>query len=164
VATRFLWITLAVLALAADQGTDAVHAEKGKLKGTWALEAVREGSIDNKDLKKDQWKIWKDLRFSFQDDRVVIRSAADPKGVSEPYKLDPTKKPKELDIGRGMSRKECIYKLDGQKLIVAFPFYLDLVAGGVFAERHRQTRRPRDFNETRESSTLVIFILKRLKH
>jgi uncharacterized protein (TIGR03067 family) len=164
-ATGLLGVMLAGLAVAADQPAGAVRAEKDKLKGIWALEAVRDGGIDAMDLKKDQWGGMKDLRVTFGADRVDIKSAAQPNGETQPYKLDPSKKPKELDIGgRGERRIECIYKLDGDKLIVAVPFYLELVAGGPFdAERQRHIRRPRDFKETKETAPPLILILRRVK-
>src|SRR5689334_13993893 len=99
--TLLFWTMLAGLPPAATQPGDA---DKDKLKGTWVLVAVRAGGIDAKDLKDDQWKAWKGLRLTFGEDRVVLQSAVDPKEITEPYKLDSTKNPKELDIGRGLSR------------------------------------------------------------
>src|SRR5262249_17500084 len=145
--TRLAFVFWAGLLLAANQATDAVQADKDKLEGTWVLEELRLGHIDAKDPKdvlKPGSKGWLDLRLTFAGDRVTVQGWGEPKPVTEPYKLDPAKSPKELDIGRGKSLKEYIYKLDGDKLIVAFPFP-ELVAGGTFAERQRHILRPRDF-------------------
>ena len=152
------------LVLAADPAPDAVQAERKKLMGTWVL-VEGPGHIDAKDpknVRKPGSKDRHDLRLTFGEERVVIYSAAEPKTVTEPYKLDPTKSPKELDIGRGKSVKEFIYKWEGDKLIIAFPFP-ELVAGGTFAERQRHIRRPRDFKETKETAAPIIWVLKRVK-
>jgi len=145
-------------------GADALRAEKDKLQGTWTLEAVRFGHSDAKDLKEDQWgQEWKNLRLTFSGDGVVLQSPSNPKAKAEPYKLDPSKSPKELDIGRGSSLEEYIYHLQGDKLMLAFSPG-ELVAGGTFTERQWQTRRPHDFKETPENAPPIIWILKRVKH
>jgi uncharacterized protein (TIGR03067 family) len=148
------------LVLAANQGTDALRAEKDKLKGTWAVEAVRLG---NDNLDEGLWKdSKKDYRLTFEDDSVVIQGDADPKSQKAAYKLNLTKSPKELDIGQGSSLKEYIYKFDGDKLVVAFARGV-LVSGGTFAEVQRDTVRPRDFKETEETAAPFVLVLKRVK-
>ena len=120
--TRLVMVLWAGLVLAADKASDHHRAEKDNLKGTWALEAVRWGNLD---VSGALWKDRKNLRLTFADDHVVIQSgAAKPQKVT--YKLDPTKSPREFDIGQGASLKEYIYKLDGDKLIMAFGFGLEL--------------------------------------
>jgi uncharacterized protein (TIGR03067 family) len=148
---------------AGGRDADAVRAEKDGLKGTWSLEAVRFGRSDAEDLKEDRCPPdWKNVRLTFSGDDVVLRSDANPKGVAEPYTRDPSRSPKELDIGRGASLKEYIYNLQSDKLILAFSPG-ELVSGGTFAQRQWQIRRPRDFRETEESAPPIIWILKRVK-
>ena len=145
------------------QATDPSKAEKEKLKGIWFMEETRLGHIDAKDPNealKPGPKDW--LRLTFKEDSVVIQSNSEPKGKAEPYKLNPGKSPKELDIGQGETVKELIYKLDGDKLTVAFPFP-ELVSGGTFAERQRHILRPRDFKETKETAAPIVLVLKRVK-
>jgi uncharacterized protein (TIGR03067 family) len=161
-ACSFLGIIVAVALFLAADLCGQVVPENNKLKGTWVLEAVRYGSIDSKNVKDEQLpKDWKSFRLTFAVDRVLIQSAAEPKGKTEPYKLDPAKNPKEMDIGRE-NPKEFIYKLDGDQLILAFAWG-ELVAGGTFAERHRRAGRPRDFKETKETAPPIIWILKHVK-
>jgi len=133
------------------QATDPIKAEKEKLKGIWFMEETR---IPAKS------KYW--LRLTFTEEKVLIETASEPKGKSEPYKLNPGKSPKELDIGQGETVKELIYKLDGDKLTIAFPFP-ELVSGGTFAERQRHILRPRDFKETKETAAPIMWVLQRVK-
>jgi uncharacterized protein (TIGR03067 family) len=170
-AHKFSGIILAIAVLALSVGIsrrataapDAVHTDKDNLKGTWALEAVRFGDAEAKDLEENEWgRDCKDLRMTFSETGVVVQSTTNPKALAEPYKLDPSRSPKELDIGRGLSLKEYIYKLQGDKLILAFSSG-ELVAGGTLAERQWQMRRPCDFKETKENAPPIIWILKRVK-
>ena len=127
------------------------------------MEETPLGHIDAKDPNealKSGPKYW--IRLTFREDSVVIQTNSEPKGQTEPYKLNPSKSPKELDIGQGETIKEFIYKLDGDKLIIAFPFP-ELVSGGTFAERQRHILRPRDFKETKETAAPIIWVLKRDK-
>jgi uncharacterized protein (TIGR03067 family) len=156
------WPALAAPEPAAGQWADALRVEKDKLKGTWMLEAVRFGDVNGPDLKLDRLPDWKDLRLTFSEKRVVVQSAANAKATPQPYTLDSSRSPKELDIGEGSSLKEYIYDLQGDKLTLAFSLG-ELVSGGTLAQREWQTRRPRDFKETEESAAPVLWILKRAK-
>jgi uncharacterized protein (TIGR03067 family) len=163
--TQVAWVAWAGLLLAAGQAPDVVRADKERLQGTWVLQEVRYGSIDakGKDVRKRGSKDWQDLRLTFAGDRVTLRGWGEPQTVTSPYKLNPTRSPKELDIERGAPTKEFIYQLDGGRLFVALPVP-ELVAGGTFAERQRHIRRPRDFKETKETAPPIILVLKRVKH
>ena len=156
VGTVFL-AALVLHPLAVAQNASSVRAEKEKLKGTWFMEETRH--VDAKDPKKAV-KYW--LRLTFTEEKVLIETASEPKGKAEPYKLNPGKSPKELDIGQGETVKELIYKLDGDKLTIAFPFP-ELVSGGTFAERQRHILRPRGFKETKETAAPIVLVLKRVK-
>ena len=156
VGTIFL-AALVLNPLAVAQDASSVRAEKEKLKGTWFMEETRH--LDAKD-PKNAVKSW--LRLTFKEDSVVVQSNSEPKGKAEPYKLNPGKSPKELDIGQGETVKELIYKLDGDKLTIAFPFP-ELVSGGTFAERQRHILRPRGFKETKETAAPIVLVLKRVK-
>jgi uncharacterized protein (TIGR03067 family) len=144
--TRLACVAWAVLALGAGGPAGAVRAEREKFQGAWALESEGRPQV----------------RLTFTEDRVTVEGGGAPRPVTEPYALDPSKSPKELDIGRGESRKEFIYKWDGDRLVLAFPFP-ELVAGGTFQERQRHTRRPRDFKETEETAQPVVWVLKRVE-
>ncbi|HMF17967.1 MAG TPA: TIGR03067 domain-containing protein [Gemmataceae bacterium] len=148
---------VALNSLAVAQDTSPVRAEKEKLKGTWFMEETRH--VNAKD-RKATVKSW--LRLTFTEDKALIETDSEPKGKAEPYKLNPAKSPKELDIGQGETAKELIYKLDGDKLTIAFPFP-ELVSGGTFAERQRHILRPRDFKETKETAAPIVLVLKRVK-
>jgi uncharacterized protein (TIGR03067 family) len=148
---------VALSSLAVAQDASPVRAEKEKLKGTWFMEGTH--YIDGKD-RKEAVKYW--LRLTFTEEKALIETDSEPKGKVEQYKLNPTKSPKELDIGQGETVKEFIYKLHGDKLTIAFPFP-ELVSGGTFAERQRHILRPRDFKETKETAAPIVLILKRIK-
>ena len=153
-----VWVSLM---LAANPPTDAVKAEKEKLKGTWVLKVVGEGDV--RDSKPDKWpEAWRGLRLTFTADRMIVRSDTLTKEKAVPYKIDPAQRPKALDIDGGGLKNEWIYKLRGDTLIVAFPLPLELVAGGTYAERERKFGRPRDFKATKERAASIIWVLKRV--
>jgi uncharacterized protein (TIGR03067 family) len=144
--------------------TDAPLGDKDKLQGTWAMEAVRWGDIDGKDedLSSDLLKHWKTIRLTFAGESVVVKTPDTVNPQRATFKVDDTKSPKELDIGEGPSPKEYIYRLDDDRLILAFA-YGELVAGGTYAERQYHAGRPRDFKGTKETAPPIIWILKRAK-
>jgi uncharacterized protein (TIGR03067 family) len=144
---------------------------QAKLQGTWALQAVQVTAADpifikNEDLKGLLGDEWKDLRLTFDGDRVSIRSRSRPVPRRVTYKLDPTKDPKQLDFdGRlnpGRNRKEYIYKWDGDKLVLGFALG-ELVGGGSFEEVQRATLRPRGFRATPETAAPVVMTFRRVK-
>src|SRR4051794_31267612 len=117
--TRLAWVVWAGLSLAGGQATNALEVEKERLKGTWVLEELRLGHLDAKgpqEARKPGSEGWLDIRLTFAGDRVTVGGWGESGPTSGPYRLDPAKNPKELDIGRGASRREYIYKLDGDRL------------------------------------------------
>lgn len=77
------------MSIGADTKQDAVKEELKRLEGTWAIESVeREGK---KDTDKDQW-IFKEGKLAT---KSGITKRISPIG---PISIDPTKKPKTIDI------------------------------------------------------------------
>jgi uncharacterized protein (TIGR03067 family) len=145
--------------------------DQEKLQGTWALQTVQVTAaaatlIKNEDLKGTLVDEWKDLRLTFEGDRVSIRTRARPEPRRVTYKLDPTKDPKQLDFdGRlnpGRNRKEYIYQWEGDKLVLGFALG-ELVGGGSLEEVRRVTLRPLDFIATPETAAPVVMTFRRVE-
>jgi uncharacterized protein (TIGR03067 family) len=145
--------------------------DQEKLQGTWALQTVQVTAAaatltKNEDLKGTLGDEWKDLRLTFEGDRVLIRTRARPEPRRVTYKLDPTKDPKQLDFdGRlnpGQNRKEYIYQWEGDKLVLGFALG-ELVGGGSLEEVRRVTLRPRDFIATPETAAPVVMTFRRVE-
>src|ERR1700685_963309 len=89
---RTLLIIAAGLLIAADAKDDAIAKEKEKLKGTWRVASLiaPDGASDTKDQLKDR-------TFTFSKDTVMLKVGKVEYEI--PYKIDPSKTPKEIDMG-----------------------------------------------------------------
>jgi uncharacterized protein (TIGR03067 family) len=103
---------------AAPVPPDKVQEEKEKLRGTWKLVA-REAdgkAADAEDLKG--------ITYQVTDDKVVARQGGE--GAAEyPYRLDPGKAPKEIDLfvpGAMLAgaHHQGIYRLKGDRLEICW--------------------------------------------
>ena len=101
--------------------TSAGGQEKGKtdeekIQGTWSFVSVERGGIDMND------DFIKEAKVTLTADKVKI--SAQGKDMEVGYKLDSTKKPKQIDILINEGGKEVvskgIYELDGDDLKVCF--------------------------------------------
>ena len=135
----------------------AIKEEIKKLEGTWvriSSEADGEKTEDAKTPPK------KPIRLTITEDKFTTNSAAGD-SVST-FKLDPTKKPKQLDLTSVEKNSEgerstslCIYKVDGDELTVCswFPF---------MEKSDKLQKRPTEFAAKRGSDN-VIEVYKREK-
>ncbi len=137
-------ITLAVSLLVGDDSSEgAAKREITKLQGTWLVVADVRGDRPYGNIS----------HITFDSNTVVFRWKRDGKdGGNLRFRLDPTKKPKELDLAEEATFKECwkcIYELDGDSLKLC-------VAGS--------TNDPRpEFFAGVKNSEQIFYELKRVK-
>ncbi|MCI0464488.1 MAG: TIGR03067 domain-containing protein [Gemmataceae bacterium] len=113
---RALAVAVVVLAveILSAQGGDAVKADKEKLKGTWVLERAE---FMGKSMRPEE-----PMKLTFQGDKV-INQEGDRKPKELTYSINPTKKPKEMDVkhprnGKGEVVIRVIYEIEGDTLKV----------------------------------------------
>jgi len=78
------------IVLTAETARSGDKKEQEKLQGTWSMVKWSGGKPRP---KKD-----KDLELTFKGDKVTIKSGAEPEAGEGTYSVDPTKKPKELNM------------------------------------------------------------------
>jgi uncharacterized protein (TIGR03067 family) len=135
-------VTVVGVLVSTSAGQDKAGAgDKDKLKGTWSVTSGKKGG---KDVPED---LFKDIKFVFTGDKLTMQGKG--KNMEWTLTLDPTKKPKEMDvkfedgkIGNG------IYDLDGDTLKIAH---------GEIGEP-----RPTEF-VSEEGSNVTVMVLKRDK-
>jgi len=103
------------LLVAADTPDDLAKKEREKFQGTWVVENA-EGKAPAKVLEQ-----MKGSKIIFSDNKIQIVPKGQDKRPASSYKLDPTKKPKEIDLiqkgpgGRTMI-SQAVYQLKGDEL------------------------------------------------
>jgi len=131
------------------------------------LSSVREGdgqAIKIEDLNDPVSRLYKGLRLTFADRKVFVQTEAEPKWKRLNYKLNSAKSPREIDFSPGLTpTNEAIYRVEGNKLILAFSLGWELVSGGTYKEHQYNVGRPRDFKKTEDRAAPVVFILKRVQ-
>ena len=104
--------------IAADQPSDdAIKNEMKKLDGTWVVQSVV------RDPREKGEGECKDLRIIVSSRNVVVKAAGEDKTLGKAViKIDPTKKPKTIDItGEGeMEAVRSIYELERDTLRVCW--------------------------------------------
>jgi uncharacterized protein (TIGR03067 family) len=140
VATLVAGMFLVADELKSAEDKDAVKKEMAKFQGNWkAVSILRNGEegLPEEDLKKLLLTVEGDKRILKVDDNVVSRGT---------YKLDPTKKPKAIDItvAEGPLQGKTvvgIYEIDGdtQKICLAL----------------EGTERPKEFSSKADSGHLL---------
>ena len=114
--TRLLIVAaVAVLLLAADAKDDAVKKEMDKMQGDWvAVSSERDGQKTPEDELKTMKRTVKG------DGYVIMRG--DQVAAKGTFKIDPTKKPAEIDALREGADKPAlgIYEWDGETYRVCF--------------------------------------------
>ena len=98
------------IVLATETARSGDKKEQEKLEGTWSLVKVTGGKTERKD---------KETKITFKGDKVTFKA-----GEEVTYSVDPTKKPKELNVhiekdGKKVTMKG-IYELDGDTLKTCF--------------------------------------------
>jgi uncharacterized protein (TIGR03067 family) len=141
-----LMVLVAGVLLAADSKDDDIKKEQKKINGTWAVESfVNAGmKVPEDDVKKFRLTLDGDKYTLKQEDNVVSKGTA---------KIDPSKKPKTIDItptegdGQGTAMLG-IYEINGDTYKVCY------VPGG--------KDRPTKF-ASEEGSDYILFVFKRVK-
>src|SRR5262249_24121510 len=99
-----------VLVLTTETVRSGDKKEQEKLEGTWSLVKITGGKSKNKD---------KEAKLTFKGNKHAIKKEGD-KAEEATYSVDPTKKPKEMNLhvekdGEKLTLK-AIYELDGGTL------------------------------------------------
>jgi uncharacterized protein (TIGR03067 family) len=128
--------------LAGARPEEKAKSDKDDIQGTWVFVSAEEGgkAVPEDELKK--------FEMVFASDKVKFPIKQEVKELG--YKLDPARKPKQIDIAFGETETaEGIYELDGDKLKVCLtkPGHGD---------------RPTKFDST-EGRESVLLVLKRKK-
>jgi uncharacterized protein (TIGR03067 family) len=145
-------ILVSGLLVGAGATTDAAKSELKKLQGTWKVVSL---TAAGKPLPAEQWKglqiVIKGHEMSFM-------------GKTMPIKIDPTTKPKALDltITRGDEKIDwkCIYSLEGDTLKFLMPLAPKKGQKNV-GERYGSVKRPESFKT--ENKPFMVFTAEREK-
>jgi uncharacterized protein (TIGR03067 family) len=133
-------VFILVFLTATLRGQDA-KKELDKLQGTWSVTAME---MDENQVPPDSVK----GTVTFKGDLMVVAGLS-PKPAEHKVKLDPSKKPKSLDVTNDGKGKLGIYQLEGDEMKVCLPI-------------GRRTERPTEFKSAK-GSNLVIMTLERSK-
>ena len=107
-----------------DPGTDKqARSDKDLLQGKWkAVAATRDGKARTEEELKD-----KPMMLTFEGDKATLRDGDRDVGEPVTFKLDPSKKPKQIDVkppagsdGTERPMMKGIYELKGDTLKLAF--------------------------------------------
>ncbi len=110
---QFLLVAAAGCLLAADVPKDeAVKKEQTQLQGTWIVVSAERGGKALAELK--------DSRVKVEGDRLTITVANKSKEESARFKLDPTTKPRQIDILEGKTAALGIYALEGDTVTICW--------------------------------------------
>jgi uncharacterized protein (TIGR03067 family) len=151
-------VTTAENALAADDnGPDKGKTDQEKIQGTWIVISMKAWE-KGKEVKNEQFdKIAqlikeKKLKVMFTGEKLTYSGFPDE--ISSNYKLDPSKKPKTIDVVDDKEPQKGIYSLDGKEL--------RLCSGGTnhqthFPDKEKVTpgARPKDFTNQPGAVLLV---------
>jgi RNA polymerase sigma factor (sigma-70 family) len=142
------------LAKAADKPADKGKDDKEAIQGTWQLSGVERGGKEAPDNDNDEAKKIKSTKWVVTADKITFAMPGQ-EDQNASYKLDPTKKPKEIDLTpldgpaneKGKTGR-AIYSLDGDVLKICMP-------GSLASERPTELA-------TREGGKTSLFIFKRV--
>jgi RNA polymerase sigma factor (sigma-70 family) len=127
-----------------DKQADKAKEDKDAILGTWKIASVE---VEGKEPQDEHLKALKNATVVITKDKLVInRGDAEREST---YKLDPSKKPKAIDITHlDKETLECIYVLDGDTLKICGP----CAPGG--------KGRPTEV-ATKEGSGTMLIVMKR---
>lgn len=132
------------LLVRADVKDDAVKKDEDMLQGTWLLIGVVNNgkTIPEADLKKGTG-----TRYVIEGNKILM--TVDKEELERTFKIDPSKKPKEIDVIDKREPFKGIYELKGDRLIICRPM-------------KPSGDRPKDFT-SREGDLQLLYTLKREK-
>lgn len=143
---RLILLVAAGFFIAADDKDDAVKKELKNLEGTWKVVAME------RDGKQEPDEVAKAPEFTFKGDKIVFKTGDKEREMT--FKIDPTKKPKEIDLGEAsagqVSKGKGIYIFNTEK------GELKICVG------KRDGDRPTEF-ATKEGTGVSIITFKRAK-
>jgi len=158
------WILLAASFCPTQEPSkeELIKKDVSKLQGDWRLVALEQNGV-----KTDSFPAGSELLFRVKDAKYSSRSDNGPWQHMGELKLDPTQKPKAMDVTFGEGeRKElakAIYEIDGDKLRLAY--LREERMGG--AEAVFSDERPKDFKmkpvEDKKEPHLRVLYLERVK-
>ena len=118
-----VWAVALVLGVAATGLAGGGDKDKEKLQGKWVMTGVKFGGKDV-DIPKDKGQVV----ITFSGDKVTYQEGDKP-AEEGTYKLDTSKKPKQIDVtkkeskdGKGKDEMKGIYSLEGDTLKIGFAF------------------------------------------
>jgi RNA polymerase sigma factor (sigma-70 family) len=126
-----------------DKKTDKPKEDKDAIQGTWIVEKIEEDGEDASDT--DDGKKIKSGLITITGDKLVLEGAGETS-----YKLDPTAKPKAIDLDNGTKTFDCIYSLDGDTLKICAPLF----PGG---------NRPTEVASKKGSNTRLLVLKREVK-
>jgi RNA polymerase sigma-70 factor (ECF subfamily) len=128
-----------------DKKADKVKEDKDAILGTWKVEKVEVDGMDGSDNTEEGLK-FKGAMLTFTADKIAAKSGE--KSVELTYKLDPSAKPKTIDLDNGGGKSwMSVYSLDGNTLKICSP-------------REPGGNRPAEVG-TKEGSSSFMLVLKR---
>ena len=126
---------------APDEGKDA-RQDAERILGTWKLKSLEDKG------SKSPGEALTDRRWVITKEKLSMHT---PAGLRDmPYKLDPTKSPKWIELGEGQTRAKAIYELEGDLLKVCM-------------SENPQAGRPSALESKPNSVNAKLFVLKREK-
>jgi uncharacterized protein (TIGR03067 family) len=139
--------------------SDALRQEERALKGVWRVRVFEgDGQRLTAEEFKDKTSDLFELKWVFKVDRAIVRFEGDLDIEYVRYKLDPTAKPKAVDLDMQGQTISGVYRLENDKLTVCFsvknPNRFKVVPG--------KEARPKDFTTKKDSERLLV-ILERQK-
>ena len=135
-----LVIGFGLLVAAARAEDKPAKTDKEKIQGTWALVS---GERDGKPIPEERRK---NSKVVFAGDKLTIHNKDNE--AEGTFKLNPDKKPKQIDVDLGGQQAKGIYQLDGDTLKLA--------------NAKPGEERPKEFPK-KEGSGLTVATLKRQK-
>jgi uncharacterized protein (TIGR03067 family) len=138
---RALLLVVAGLSVAFDAKDDAVKEELKKLAGTWLIESGEERgkAASKEDLSRGG------MRLTFSGTSVAIKINQQDKPFEGTVAIDPTQKPKHIDIKAADVELRGIYSLDGDALKLC-------------VVKEREAKRPPDFTTAKDNAHgLLVF-------
>jgi uncharacterized protein (TIGR03067 family) len=114
--TRIVLLVVVGLCLAADSKPDSKKEDKDLIQGSWTLvSGEKDGEQPPEEIKM--------LKITFKDDKITAATSKDTHEGK--FKLDPTKKPRQLSLSMSINGQDKeipgIYELDGDNLKLCIP-------------------------------------------